>query len=338
MRAAVFHELKKPLTVETVKDPTPGEDQVVIEVCRCGICGSDLHLTEDAIFGVPGGTVLGHEYAGRVAAIGKGVDRVKVGDHVAMMPLHSCGRCVHCLKGEYAWCSIMRVDGGGYGEYSLGFQHQCVSLPKTVSLDDGALVEPMAVGLHGVRLAQSQPGDRVLVIGAGPIGLATAYWARRLGAGRIAVTASSTRRAALAVTMGADVFLDPADASPEAATRALGGMPDVVYECVGVPGMIARGIDYVRPRGTVVVLGLCTREDHFMPFTLVSKEARLQASAFYDRRDFEVCADALDKDADTQRAMVTDVIHLEDMPPVFEALRQRTTQCKVLVDPRPRKR
>jgi (R,R)-butanediol dehydrogenase/meso-butanediol dehydrogenase/diacetyl reductase len=257
---------------------------------------------------------------------------------VAMMPLHSCGRCEHCLKGEYAWCSIMRVDGGGYGEYSLAFQHQCVQLPKTVALDDGALVEPMAVGLHGVRLAQSQPGDRVLVLGAGPIGLASAYWARRLGAGRIAVTAGSTRRASLALAMGADVFLDPADASPEAAIRALGGAPDVVYECVGVPGMIARGIDYVRPRGTVVVLGLCTREDRFTPFTLVAKEVRLQASAFYDRRDFEVCADALDKDAATQRALVTDVIHLEDMPPVFEALRQRTTQCKVLVDPRPRKR
>jgi (R,R)-butanediol dehydrogenase/meso-butanediol dehydrogenase/diacetyl reductase len=244
---------------------------------------------------------------------------------------------VHCLKGEYAWCSIMRVDGGGYGEYSLGFQHQCVPLPKVISLDDGALVEPMAVSLHGVKLAQSQPGDKVLVIGAGPIGLAATYWARRLGAGRIAVTAGSTRRAALAMTMGADVFLDPADASPEAAIRALGGAPDVVYECVGIPGMVARGIDYVRPRGTVVVLGLCTREDHFMPFTMVAKEVRLQASAFYDRRDFEVCVDALEKDADTQRAMVTDVIHLEDMPPVFEALRQRTTQCKVLVDPRPRK-
>jgi (R,R)-butanediol dehydrogenase/meso-butanediol dehydrogenase/diacetyl reductase len=334
MRAAVFHELNKPLTIETVPDPTPADDQVVIEVCRCGICGSDLHLTSEAIFGVPGGTVLGHEYAGRVAAAGRHVDKVKVGDHVAVMPLHSCGRCEHCLRGEPAWCSIMRVDGGGYGQYSLARQHQCVPLPSTVSLDDGALVEPMAVGLHGVRLAQSQPGDRVLIIGAGPIGLATAYWARRLGAGRIAVTAGSTRRAALALTMGADVFLDPADASPAAATRALGGLPDVVYEAVGVPGMIARGIDYVRPRGTVVVLGLCTYEDHFMPFTMVAKEVRLQASAFYDRRDFEVCADALDKDAQTQRAMVTDVIRLEDMPPVFEALRQRTTQCKVLVNPR----
>lgn len=336
MRAAVFHALKQPLTVETLPDPAPGQGQVVIEVCRCGICGSDLHLTEDAIFGVPGGTVLGHEYAGRIAAVGRGVDRVRVGDHVAVMPLHSCGRCVHCLAGEPAWCSIMRVDGGGYGEFSLALQHQCVALPSTVALDDGALVEPMAVGLHGVRLAQSRPGDRVLVIGAGPIGLAAVYWARRLGAGRIAVTASSTRRAPLAHTMGADAFLDPADVSPAAAERALGGAPDVVYECVGVPGMIARGIDYVRPRGTVVVLGLCTRQDQFMPFTLVTKEVRLQASAFYDRRDFEVCADALTHDAGTQRAMVTDIVPLEQMPTVFEALRHRSTQCKVLVDPRPR--
>ena len=134
--------------------------------------------------------------------------------------------------------------------------------------------------------------------------------------------------------MGADVFLDPADSSPEASARALGGPPDVVYECVGQPGMIARCIDHVRPRGTVIVLGLCTKMDSFLPFGFVAKEARLQASAFYDRRDFEVCADALDADADTQRLMVTDVIKLEDMPPVFEALRHRTTQCKVLVDPR----
>jgi (R,R)-butanediol dehydrogenase / meso-butanediol dehydrogenase / diacetyl reductase len=334
MRAAVFHELNKPLIVETVPDPVPGEGEVVIEVCRCGICGSDLHLTSDAIFGVPDGAVLGHEYAGRVAALGKGVDRVRVGDHVAMIPLHSCGRCASCLAGEYAWCSIMRVDGGGYGEYSLARQHQCVVLPRTVALEDAALVEPLAVGLHGVRLSRSEPGARVLVIGAGPIGLAAAYWAKRLGAGRVAVTASSTRRAQLALTLGADVFLDPADASPAAAALALGGAPDVVYECVGVPGMIARGIDYVRPRGTVIVLGLCTHSDTFMPFTLVAKEVRLQPSAFYDLRDFQVCADALDKDADTARAMVTDTVALEIMPPLFEALRQRTTQCKVLVDPR----
>ncbi|RYG85131.1 alcohol dehydrogenase [bacterium] len=227
----------------------------------------------------------------------------------------------------------MRFDGGGYGQYSLAEPHQLVPLPRTLSLADGALVEPLAVSLHGVRLARMEPGARVLVVGAGPIGLAAVYWARRLGAGRIAVTAGSTRRADLARTMGADVFVDPADSSPEAVNRALGGPPDVVYECVGKPGLIQRCIEYCRPRGTIVVLGLCTPPDTFMPFHLVVKEQVIQASAFYELRDFEMSARAMDEDGDTPRAMVTDVIGLEALPTVFEALRQRSTQCKVLVNP-----
>jgi len=258
---------------------------------------------------------------------------VKVGDHVAVFPVHGCGRCATCLAGIPAWCTQMRIDGGGYGQFSLAEQHQLVPLPRTLSLEDGALVEPLAVGLHGVRLAQQEPGARVLVIGAGPIGLAAAYWARYAGAGRIAVTAGSTRRAELARTMGADVFIDPADASSGAVEAALGGPPDVVYECVGKPGIIQRCIEYCRPRGTIVVLGLCTPPDTFMPFQLVSKEQKMQASAFYEVRDFELAASVMEKDASTPRAMVTDVVGLEAMPAAFEALRHRSHQCKVLVNP-----
>jgi (R,R)-butanediol dehydrogenase/meso-butanediol dehydrogenase/diacetyl reductase len=308
MKAAVFHKLLAPLVVEEVADPTPGDNEVVVEVCRCGICGSDLHITEDPVFGAQPGMVLGHEYSGRVAAVGRGVDRAKVGDHVAVFPVHGCGRCATCLAGIPAWCTQMRIDGGGYGQYSKAEQHQLVPLPRTVSLEDGALVEPLAVGLHGVRLANQEAGARVLVIGAGPIGLAAVYWSRRVGAGRIAVTAGSMRRAGLARTMGADVFIDPADSSPAAVEAALGGPPDVVYECVGKVGLIQRCVEYCRPRGTIVVLGLCTHPDTFMPFQLVSKEQRIQASAFYEVRDFELCADAMDKDGDTPRAMVTDVV------------------------------
>lgn len=333
MKAAVFKQLRAPLEVETVPDPSPSANEVVVEVCRCGICGSDLHLTEDPIFGVPPGIVLGHEYSGTIAAVGSGVDRVRLGDRVAVFPVHGCGKCATCLSGTPTWCTQMRFDGGGYGQYSLAEPHQLVPLPRTLSLADGALVEPLAVSLHGVRLARMEPGARVLVVGAGPIGLAAVYWARRLGAGRIAVTAGSTRRADLARTMGADVFVDPADSSPEAVNRALGGPPDVVYECVGKPGLIQRCIEYCRPRGTIVVLGLCTPPDTFMPFHLVVKEQVIQASAFYELRDFEMSARAMDEDGDTPRAMVTDVIGLEALPTVFEALRQRSTQCKVLVNP-----
>jgi (R,R)-butanediol dehydrogenase/meso-butanediol dehydrogenase/diacetyl reductase len=333
MKAAVFKKLLAPLEVETLPDPTPGANEVVVEVCRCGICGSDLHITEDPVFGAPAGAVLGHEYAGRIAAIGTGVEDVKVGEHVAVFPVHGCGRCATCLAGVPAWCRQMRIDGGGYGQYALAEPHQLVRLPRTLSLADGALVEPLAVGLHGVKLAAAAPGARVLVVGAGPIGLAAAFWARRLGAGRVAVTASSTRRAELALTLGAHVFIDPSNASPQAVEAALGGPPDVVYECVGKPGLIQRCIEYCRPRGTVVVLGLCTHPDTIMPFPLVSKELRIQASAFYELRDFEIAADVLDHDGDAPRAMVTDVVGLDAMPAAFEALRWRSTQCKVLVDP-----
>jgi (R,R)-butanediol dehydrogenase / meso-butanediol dehydrogenase / diacetyl reductase len=333
MKAAVFKKLLAPLVVETVPDPTPAAHEVVVEVCRCGICGSDLHITEDPVFGVPPGVVLGHEYSGRVAAIGTGVENVRVGEHVAVFPVHGCGRCATCLAGLPAWCRQMRVDGGGYGQFSLAEPHQLVRLPRTLSLADGALVEPMAVSLHGVKLANPEPGARVLIVGAGPIGLAAAFWSRRLGAGRVAVTASSNRRAELALTLGAHVFIDPADASPAAVEAALGGPPDVVYECVGKPGLIQRCIDYCRPRGTVIVLGLCTHPDTIMPFPFVSKELKLQASAFYEVRDFEISADVLDHDGDAPRAMITDRIGLDALPGVFEALRQRTSQCKVLVDP-----
>jgi (R,R)-butanediol dehydrogenase / meso-butanediol dehydrogenase / diacetyl reductase len=333
MRAAVFKQLRSPLVVETIPDPIPGDNDVVVEVCRCGICGSDLHLTEDPVFGVPSGAVLGHEYSGRVMELGRKVDSVKVGDHVAVFPVHGCGHCATCKAGVPAWCKEFRVDGGGYGQYSLTQPRQLIKLPKTLALADGALVEPMAVSLHGVALAKPQPGARVLIIGAGPIGLAAAYWSRHMGASRIAVTASSNRRAELALHMGATHFIDPDKASSEAVNAALGGPPDIVYEAVGKVGLIQKCIEYVKPRGTVIVLGLCTPQDHFMPFQLVMKEVTLQASAFYEVREFELAADVLDKDPETPRAMVTDIVDLTNMPAMFEALRQRSSQCKVLVDP-----
>lgn len=333
MKAAVFRKLGALLAIEVVPDPSPGPGQIVVRVCRCGICGSDLHMTEDPMFGLPPGAILGHEYAGEVVAVGREVERVRMGDRVAVMPLHGCWRCASCLAGEPAWCSQMRIEGGGYGEYSLASEAQCLTLPRTVTLEEGALVEPLAVGLHGVSVAQMAPGARVLVIGAGPIGLAATFWARRLGAGRIAVTASSNRRAALAQTMGATVFIDPADSSAQAVSRALGGLPDIVFECAGKPGLLARSIDYVRPRGTVVVLGLCTALDPLVPFALVTKEARIQPAALYGMRDFEVAADALATHADVARAMITDTVGLDVMPAAFEALRQRSHQCKVMVNP-----
>ena len=324
MKAAVFKERGQPLAIEELADPTPGPGQVVVQVGRCGICGSDLHVTHEPANLAPTGKVLGHEYAGEVIAIGAGVERVRAGDNVAVMPLSSCGQCANCLNGEPAWCAQRMIDGGGYAEFSLTHERQCIKLPSTLSMQDGALVEPMAVGLHAVAQSGLGPGDNVLVYGAGPIGLATIFWLKRMGAGQIAVTARSTQRKELALNMGADLFVEPSDDPPAAA---------IVFECVGASGLLQQSILSVRMRGTVVVAGLCFHADSIVPAAMVVREARIQPAAFYSLREFEHATEPLDQGAVEPAMMVTDTVSLTDMPPVFEALRTRTTQCKVMVKP-----
>ena len=182
MKAVTFQALHTPLAFETLPDPTPDTGQVVIKVGRCGICGSDLHMTEDAAYGCQHGDVLGHEFAGEVVDLGREVEGLKTGDLVSVIPLKSCGHCEHCRKGEVQWCAQFGLQGGGYAEYAVTRPNQCVKLGADVSLADGAIIEPLAVALHGVNLSGMKAGDKVLVLGAGPIGLAVAFWARRMGA------------------------------------------------------------------------------------------------------------------------------------------------------------
>jgi (R,R)-butanediol dehydrogenase/meso-butanediol dehydrogenase/diacetyl reductase len=171
------------------------------------------------------------------------------------------------------------------------------------------------------------------VIGAGPIGLGVAYWARRLGATRVAVTDLTTLQSDLAFEVGATAFVkSEADVVP-AVIAALGGSPDIVFECAGKPGLLAQALAHVRPRGRIIMLGLCTALDGFVPFQAVSKEARFIASAFFNMREFEAALDVVDGGQSAATAMVTDTVSLSGMPATFEALRRRTSQCKVLVRP-----
>ena len=332
MKAVTFQALHTPLAFETLPDPTPGAGEVVVKVGRCGICGSDLHMTEDAAYGCKHGDVLGHEFAGEVVDLGREVEGLKTGDLVSVIPLRSCGRCEHCRKGEVQWCAQFGLQGGGYAEYALTRPNQCIKLPGELSLADGAIVEPLAVALHGVNLSGLKAGDKALVLGAGPIGLAVAFWARRVGA-TVAVQDIADFQQQRALEMGADAFvLDPAD-PVGSAERGLGGKADVVFECVGIPGLIDQAVQQVRNRGTVLLLGLCTRPDPIDSFAMLSKEARLVTSAFFTVPEYQASLDALAAGAMEPRLLVTDTISLAETPDVFETLKRRTHQCKVLIAP-----
>lgn len=338
MKAVTFQALHAPLALETVPDPVPGPGDLVIKVGRCGICGSDLHMAQDPAYGCRPGDILGHEFAGEVVEMGRGAagpgaGGVKVGDLVSVIPLKSCGECGHCRRGAVQWCAGFGLQGGGYGEYALARPNQCIPLPADLSLADGAIIEPLAVALHGINLSGLKTGDTVLVLGAGPIGLAIAFWASRLGAARVAVQDITPFQEQRALEMGADAFVvDPAD-PVASAERALGGKADIVFECVGLPGLIAQAVDQVRAQGTIVLLGLCTQPDTFNSFAMLSKEVRLVTSAFFTVPEYIGALNALERGAIAPRALISDTISLAQTPQVFEQLKARSSQCKVLIAP-----
>ena len=332
MKAVTFQALHTPLAFETLPDPTPAAGEVVVKVGRCGICGSDLHMTEDAAYGCQHGDVLGHEFAGEVVGLGCEVEGLRTGDLVSVIPLRSCGACEHCRKGEVQWCARFGLQGGGYAEYALTRPNQCIKLPAELSLADGAIVEPLAVALHGVNLSGLKRGDKALVLGAGPIGLAVAFWAKRLGA-TVAVQDIAGFQRERALGMGADAFVvDPEDPIGSA-EAGLGGKADVVFECVGIPGLIDQAVRQVRNRGTVLLLGLCTRPDPINSFAMLSKEVRLVTSAFFTVPEYQASLDALASGAIEPRLLITGTISLAETPEVFESLKRRTSQCKVMIAP-----
>lgn len=336
MKAAIFDRVGRPLRIGEVPDPTPGGDEVVLRVAACGICGSDLHITEDpAPFGIGEGFVLGHEIAGEVVAVGKSVTTLKAGDMVAVVPMRGCGHCERCRSGDPARCPEMRLIGGGYAEYVTVAARQCHILPEGVNLTDAALAEPLAVALHCVVRSGMKVGDRVAVLGAGPIGLLVAFWARRLGASHVVMADLHDHQAERAYALGATGFALSNDKLADHLADLCGGPPDIVFECVGKPGLLQAATEAVRLQGKVIGVGLCVGGDSWDPFVALSKEIDLIFSVFFHQRnEFGVALCALGEGARfAPQTIITDRIDLSPVPQVFEGLRRRTTQCKVLIQP-----
>jgi (R,R)-butanediol dehydrogenase/meso-butanediol dehydrogenase/diacetyl reductase len=339
MRAAIFKGVGKPLSIENVPDPTPDADQVILAVENAGICGSDLHVTEHAH--TPSGLILGHEFAGMIAAVGSNVAGWKAGDRVTALPLNACNSCDACDSGLPALCSANLFTGcylnapGAYAQYVAARGNMLQRLPDGVNFEEGALVEPLAVGHHIVSMADMPKGASVLILGGGPIGAAVALFARHAGARHVVVSEMSKNRRTRAAELGATATIDPsAEDVLEAYRKATGeARPRFVFECVGIPGMLREAVELAGVRGCVVVAGVVIQEDVIAPIVALGKEVTIRFSQAYTEQDFAAVIDAIARREINPSPMHSATVTLDELPDAFEALRKPTTQCKILIKP-----
>jgi 2-desacetyl-2-hydroxyethyl bacteriochlorophyllide A dehydrogenase len=281
---------------------------------------------------MPGGTVLGHEFCGEVVAVGRdAADQWEVGRHAVALPVIGCGTCAACLAGEPAHCAAADLIGvggspGGFAEFVRVSAREAFALPDELGDDLGALVEPLAVGLHTVERARLRSGDSVLVVGAGPVGLAVVTWARALGAGEVVVSDPSAERRAAAGVFGASRAVDPTK-------EPVGGPYDVVFECVGLPGLTDICVKAAKLHGRVVMAGVCGQPDPYMPITALLKELTIDFVVYYTRREFGHVVDALARGAIDPAPFVTQRVSLDGINDAFNRLTVDKEQRKVLVLP-----
>ena len=284
-RAAILYGAGD-VRVEEIEVPRPGPREVLVEVSVVGVCGSDVHYYEHGRIGpyvVEKPLVLGHEAAGVVRELGSEATRHAVGERVALEPGVPCGRCRECRSGRYNLCRDVRffatppVDGA-FANYVLIHEDFAFALPDGVSDEEGALFEPLSVGIWACRKADVGPGDHVLVTGAGPIGLLAMQSAIAAGATTVTITDVNPVRLERAEATGATTALD-VSTTPLAEA---GLEPDVLLECSGRPDALLDGIRSLRPAGAAVVVGMSPAEEATVPLAVIqNREIRLTGTFRY---------------------------------------------------------
>lgn len=321
------------LRLEERPVPEPGPDQVRVAVGYCGVCGTDFHLRET----LPDGSVLGHEFSGTVAAVGERVDGWAVGDRVAVLIYGNCGSCRYCRAGSENHCVAGGQRGDVHGvQLPGGFSQEVVvdpsrlfRLPGTVTLEQGALVEPLAVGVHAAAAVDADLDEPVVVLGAGPVGLFTAVSLRARGYQDVVVVERNPVRAELPARLGF-ATLRPDELGPAAETSP----PGCVVECAAAPAAASAALHLLRPQGSLVMVGLPPGDVAFDVETLVLREIRVLGTSGYSRADFARALDLLAGGTVPTDEMVTAVVDLADAEDVFAQLADPgTAHVKVLLKP-----
>ena len=339
MKAAVLHA-PRDLRIEDRPDPTPGPNQVTVRIRAGGICGSDLHYYQHGGFGtvrLRQPMILGHEIAGEIAASGPGVENLPPGTPVAVNPSLPCNACRFCLRGQQNHCLDMRFYGsamrtphidGGFRELLLCEATQAIPLPPGLTIQTAAFAEPLAVCLHAVRQAGPLLGARVLVTGAGPIGMLAIMAARQAGAREIIATDILDAPLALARKLGADHTVNTSNPTALDPYKAQKGQFDAALEASGNPQALINAFETVRPGGTIVQIGIANTEMTLPINMLTAKELTLRGT-FRFHEEFAWAVTALASRAIDPAPLLTEIIPLTDAVRAFDLAGDKSRAMKV---------
>lgn len=337
---AVALKGKNEFEIKEIEEPVIDNTNVVIKVLKAGICGSDLHYST---MGEPVGLVMGHEFCGEVIDPGNR-DDLKVGDRVTALPISPCGKCPACLSGNPQYCKStwtkavgLSLDNPGALAEKIKVRSDMVlKVPDNVSDEEAAMVEPTAVALHGIHLADVKVGSKVLVIGGGIIGLMSAMFAKMEGASFVAVSETNPKRGEKALSLGvADKYYDAKDENMlnEIMSDTNGGF-DIVIECCGNSSAVTSSLVTVKPGGVVVLVGVATGPISIPTVIAVMSELTVKGAIAYTKEEFVTCLDLIANKQIEVMKFVSDIVGYDEVENAYLRLTSGNDGAvKILVEP-----
>lgn len=338
MKAAQLDDIKKFKIVEIEKPKD--KNKVIIDILKTGICGSDIHNWDS---GNPKGLIMGHEFSGKVVNPASRVD-LKVGDRVTALPISPCGHCEACETGNPQYCKetwnhavgLSLDNPGGLTSQIAVRPDMVIKLPDNISDEEGAMIEPTAVGLHAIHLADIKVGDNVLVIGGGIIGLMSAMFAKLEGAQSVAISETNEARGEKSVKLNvADKWYNAKD--PNFLQTVLTDVPngfDIVIDCSGNTKAVESSLLTVKQGGTIILVGVSSKPIEFASVIAVMKELTLKGAIAYTKEEFKNCINLISNKKIDVSKFIDDIIPLKDTQKAYERLTSgNDSAVKIIVDP-----